>query len=79
MLRATIDLDGSQRVMPEVPDYRIAVADLRGASAERQAEHLQTVRDALDHRVYEPATWPLFELRITRSASAPSCTSRSTS
>ncbi|HEX5741242.1 MAG TPA: amino acid adenylation domain-containing protein, partial [Pilimelia sp.] len=67
MLRATIHPDGHQQVLPEVPRYRIAAADLRGADPAALAAHLDRTRAELDHAVYDPATWPLFTLRITRT------------
>ncbi|MFI7638950.1 amino acid adenylation domain-containing protein [Nonomuraea sp. NPDC049400] len=54
MLRAVISPDGYQRVLPEVPRYRV----LEGTDVE-------SVREELGHRVHETTTWPLFELRVT--------------
>jgi L-cysteine---[L-cysteinyl-carrier protein] ligase PchF len=67
MLRAVIDPSGTQRVLPEVPDYRIKVADLRGNPPAVVDAHLDEVRGELSHRIYRPAEWPLFELRVTLS------------
>lgn len=68
MLRAVIDVDGFQRVLPDTPDYHIAVADLRGASDARVEMAIQSVREELDHRIHAPELWPLFELRVTLAA-----------
>jgi len=67
MLRAVVHPDGHQRVLPVVPEYVIDVTDVRGAGAARVAEVLAATRDELSHRVHDPAEWPLFELRVTRS------------
>ncbi|WFE32726.1 non-ribosomal peptide synthetase [Micromonospora sp. WMMD975] len=67
MLRAGFDLDGHQQVRPEVPRYRIAVTDLRGAAAEEVRAALRATREELDHRAYGPREWPLFELRLTHT------------
>jgi pyochelin synthetase len=63
MLRAVIDADGSQRVLAEVPEYRVAVVDVAGDGAAAEA----AARAEMDHRVRQPDRWPLFELRVTRS------------
>ena len=66
MLRAVILQRGEQRVLPEVPRYRIAVTDLRGADREARQSHLTRTRAEIDHTVYVTHEWPLFTLRITR-------------
>ena len=67
MLRAVVEPDGYQHVLPEVPRYRIHVEDLREASTERTQRALGTIRAAMDHRIHPTTTWPLFELRQTRT------------
>ncbi|GLY51396.1 non-ribosomal peptide synthetase [Lentzea sp. NBRC 102530] len=67
MLRAVISADGYQRVLPEVPHYDIAVTDLTGADADVVEKALDDVRTELGHHVYDPARWPLFDLRATRT------------
>ncbi|MEU7760799.1 amino acid adenylation domain-containing protein [Micromonospora aurantiaca (nom. illeg.)] len=67
MLRAVIDANGSQRVLAEVPPVRVAATDLRGRPAEEVEAHVAAVRAAMDHRVYEPHEWPLFDLAVTRA------------
>lgn len=68
MLRAVIDRDGHQRVLPDVPVLHIPSTDLRNASTDKAAAHIDGVRADMDHRVHDTATWPLFELRHTRTA-----------
>jgi len=65
MLRAVIHPHGGQQVLPEVPEYRIKVADLHGLDGAEVERALQKVRAELDHRVYDPGAWPLFELRLS--------------
>ncbi|URX61839.1 amino acid adenylation domain-containing protein [Luteibacter anthropi] len=67
MLRAVIERDGYQHVLPQVPLLRIASTDLREAGPSVVAAHMESVREAMDHRVYDTTTWPLFELRHTRT------------
>src|ERR671925_506244 len=65
MLRATIEPDGSQRVLAEPPPIRIPVVDVRGEPPERAAAAVAATRAEMDHRVYEPGSWPLFDVRAT--------------
>ncbi|MGH3186205.1 MAG: amino acid adenylation domain-containing protein [Streptosporangiaceae bacterium] len=65
MLRAVIDVTGSQRVLADVPPYHIRVSDLRGASPDDVAAARAATRADMDHRVYQPGEWPLFDLRLT--------------
>ncbi|PKW14325.1 amino acid adenylation domain-containing protein [Saccharopolyspora spinosa] len=67
MLRAVISADGYQRVLPEVPRYDVVVTDLSGADQDVVGKALQDVRTELGHHVYDPARWPLFDLRATRT------------
>ena len=62
MLRAVIDPNGSQRVLEQMPEYRIEVDVV--ADAELDSAVART-RAGLDHRVYRPDEWPLFALRVT--------------
>lgn len=70
MLRAIVSHDGQQRVLASVPEYRIPVLDLRSAASEAFSTELRRVRAEMDHRVYDPEQWPLFDLRITLGADA---------
>lgn len=65
MLRAVIEPDGSQRVLPSVERMRIPILDLRGASAEEVEAGLTRMREELDHRIYPIPSWPMFEVRLT--------------
>ncbi|WP_336213791.1 non-ribosomal peptide synthetase [Nonomuraea sp. LPB2021202275-12-8] len=67
MLRATVHLEGHQVTAPAAPRYRIQVADLAGRAAADVEAHVEATRTAMDSRRYDPATWPLFEVRITRT------------
>src|SRR6185437_862058 len=65
MLRAVFDTDGSQRVLPEVPEYRLPCLDLRGLAAEQVEQRLAELRQQLSHRVFDAGRWPLFEFAVT--------------
>ncbi|MGW7820229.1 amino acid adenylation domain-containing protein [Streptomyces puniciscabiei] len=66
MLRAVIQPDGRQRVLPEVPPYEIAVTDLSGLDDAAQQEGIARIREELAHQVLPADRWPLFEVRATR-------------
>ncbi len=67
MLRVRIDPAGSQRIMPDPPPLQVRVLDLRGRSPAVVAAGVDGVRAELDHRVYPPDAWPLFEVRVTQA------------
>jgi pyochelin synthetase len=64
MLRAAIDLDGSQRILTDLPPYEIVEQDARGRDVEAV---LEATRTEMDHQVHDPARPPLFELRVTQT------------
>jgi len=65
MLRAVLDGEGQQRVLPQVPRYRIAVADAPAV--------LAATRGQLSHQVLDPQRWPLFDIRATRLPGGAVC------
>jgi amino acid adenylation domain-containing protein len=62
MLRAVIDEDGRQRVLPQLPETAIRVHDLRGEGPEVLAD----LRDALSRRMLPADRGPLVEPRVIR-------------
>ena len=69
MLRAVIASEGSQCVLVNVAHYSLAVADLRGVTAEQHRHGVQQIRQAMEQKLYPTDQWPLFELRMSRSDS----------
>mgnify|MGYP001942013001 CR=1 FL=1 len=65
-LRLVIGEDGRQRVLREVPEYQIAVADLQQASAGEVEQHCAEWRTLLSHQVLPTDQWPLFDIRLSR-------------
>jgi amino acid adenylation domain-containing protein len=63
MLRAVILPEGLQRVLPEVPPYRIPVFDLTGLTKAAREEALLAVRNEMSHQVFDVGRWPLLDLR----------------
>ncbi|SEG43482.1 pyochelin synthetase [Saccharopolyspora kobensis] len=64
-LRTVIRPDGTQRVLPELPDTRIEFTDLRTASGDAVDEAISGVRDAMSHQVHPAGERPMYELRLT--------------
>jgi amino acid adenylation domain-containing protein len=62
MLRAVIE-DGEQRVLADVPDFRIPVNEVTGEQADGALEEL---RAAMSHEIRDPARWPLFDIQAVR-------------
>lgn len=57
MLRAVVQPDGTQRVLAEVPPYRI----------ERHgADSLATLRSEMTRETFDPTRWPLFRVAFSR-------------
>ncbi|MDT0269016.1 amino acid adenylation domain-containing protein [Streptomyces sp. DSM 44915] len=70
MLRATVHPDGSQEVLPELPERPLERRDLRGAAAEAVAARVAEVRDELATRVPATDQPPLWEARLTHGDDA---------
>ncbi|MFG2551509.1 amino acid adenylation domain-containing protein [Streptomyces sp. NPDC048581] len=65
MLRAVMNGDSTQRVLPEVPRYEIRTYDVSGLDAEARERELTAVHDEMRDQVFDPAEWPLFDVRAT--------------
>ncbi|MEV7924169.1 amino acid adenylation domain-containing protein [Kitasatospora sp. NPDC088779] len=66
-LRLVFAEDGTQRILPEVPAYQLAVEDLRGLPEPERAAALAGTRARMSHQVLPADTWPLFELHASRT------------
>ncbi|MEZ4436538.1 MAG: hypothetical protein R3F65_29405 [bacterium] len=79
MLRAVVDADGQQRVLPEAPPVEVEVVDLSALDEATRAARLAERREALSHRIL-----PAERAAVWKSASPASpptgsgCTSGST-
>lgn len=67
MMRAIIQSDGRQRILPEVPWYIIMVDS---PCAEDGDQAVSMTRDRMSRQVLDAGTWPLFEMRVTRLSDA---------
>jgi pyochelin synthetase len=65
MLRAVVSSDGTQQVRSDQPRYHLEVNDLGDAPPGQFCAAVEATRADMDHRVYAPGEWPLFDLRLT--------------
>ncbi len=66
MLRTVILDDNSQKILDEIPEYRIAVDDFRGSDAETLRQAIQKERERMSHHMFRTDVWPLFEIKAFR-------------
>ncbi|UQW99649.1 non-ribosomal peptide synthetase [Streptomyces sp. RerS4] len=67
VLRIVVGEDGAQRILADVPDYRIEVDDLRDLDDAARDSWLEATREAMSHQVLPSETWPLFDIRASRT------------
>ncbi|MDZ4263906.1 MAG: amino acid adenylation domain-containing protein, partial [Pseudomonadota bacterium] len=65
MLRAVVDSNGLQRILPDVPQYHIAVQDLSKATSAEAEGAIVATREAMSLDVLPADQWPLFDIRAT--------------
>lgn len=65
MLRAEILHDGTQRILASVPNYKIAVLDLRTATPAEIDAGIEGVRMQMSHQMLDVHHWPVFDVRVT--------------
>ena len=63
MLRAVFSPDGTQKILENVPDYRIEQIDARQMPVEKVNAILLNEREYMSHRIFPYDQWPLFEVR----------------
>lgn len=66
MLRTVILDDNTQKILDEIPEYRIAVEDFRGSDAETLMQAIQKERERMSHHIFRIDAWPLFEIKAVR-------------
>nr|WP_092067193.1 SDR family NAD(P)-dependent oxidoreductase [Dendrosporobacter quercicolus]NSL46455.1 SDR family NAD(P)-dependent oxidoreductase [Dendrosporobacter quercicolus DSM 1736]SDL51052.1 Acyl transferase domain-containing protein [Dendrosporobacter quercicolus] len=65
MLVAVIQSDGIQRILQEVPEFKIEVVDLIDKKGEALQAELNTIKRLMVTRVFELNKWPYFDLRVS--------------
>ncbi|MFJ3221945.1 amino acid adenylation domain-containing protein [Streptomyces sp. NPDC086783] len=62
MMRAVLDGEGGQRILPEVPYYRFAVTRTTADDHEKAVSELA----GMEQQVLDVTSWPLFDVRAVR-------------
>ena len=65
MLRAVVNDEGIQRVLPEVPSYIIKVLDLREVAPSHRSAQLLAIRNVMSHQVLPADCAPVLQVRVT--------------
>jgi amino acid adenylation domain-containing protein len=65
MLRAEILHDGTQHILATVPNYTVAVLDLRNATPDQCEAGIAQVRAQMSHQMLDVHHWPVFDVRVT--------------
>jgi len=66
MLRMVVLPTGQQRILEQVPAYRIRLMDLCGQTPGFITTKLEATRGEMSHQMLSTEQWPLFEVRATR-------------
>ncbi|PPA93700.1 non-ribosomal peptide synthetase [Brevibacillus laterosporus] len=66
MLRSTIDQNGEQCVMANVPHLEVTYTDTSGLHKQEAEARLGEIREKMGHRIYDTARWPLFDIGLTK-------------
>ena len=68
MMRCVITEEGQQRIMPPGANthYAVTVTDLSGVTDKERETHLAKVRQRMSYQVFNPHTWPLFEVCVSQ-------------
>lgn len=65
-LRLIITPDGQQRILKEVPDFKIPFRNLSHLDEKEKEDALRIVRENLSHKVHALEEYPLFDTSISR-------------
>ncbi len=66
MMRCVFQYDGMQKILESVPEYRIGLKDISGMNETEQNKEILRLRAILSHQVFDPLTWPLFNISALR-------------
>ncbi len=66
MLRAVISKNGTQHIQKDVHLPKVLEHDLSTLSEAEAESALLKLRSELDHRLYDPSAWPLFDVRAVQ-------------
>ncbi|MGD9823131.1 amino acid adenylation domain-containing protein [Desulfobacter sp.] len=67
MMRVIFENNGqSQKILPDVPFYKINISDFSDLPQERCESALEKIRYEMSHQILPMDQWPLFEIRASR-------------
>ncbi|VAW71265.1 Polyketide synthase modules and related proteins, partial [hydrothermal vent metagenome] len=66
MLRSIVTLEGKQKILPEVADYKIKCVDISSYTEQQQNKHLDNFRHDMSHQLLPADQWPLFDIKLTK-------------
>lgn len=66
MLRCVILNDGRQRILPEVPRFRVSVNDLSGMTGAQAESAINEIRGRMGSEVLSAGEWPLYRCEISK-------------
>jgi len=62
MLRAIVNNNGEQLILPQVPEYKLLIEDAQGDNAAK----IDVIREAMEHEVISADNWPLFNICLSQ-------------
>jgi pyochelin synthetase len=65
MLRCIVLPEGRQRILQEVPPYKVKSFDLRGLEPAAAASQLEDIRARMSHMMHPSDRWPLFDFVVS--------------
>ena len=63
MLRAVFLPDGTQKVLKDVPEYKIEIKDLRNLTEKEQQDVIEKERQKYSHKYFDISKYPLFSIK----------------
>ncbi len=67
VLRSIILPNGTQKILEDVPKYKIEVEDYSGLSQDELNKYILEEREKLYHHVFETDQWPLFKFKAFKT------------
>lgn len=66
MLRVVVLPNGQQKILENVPEFRIKVSDFIKQTRELTQSQLSDIRKRMSHQVFKAEEWPLFEVCVSQ-------------
>lgn len=66
MLRVVVLPDGQQKILENVPEFRIKISDFINRDLEFTKSQLSDIRKRMSHQVFRTEDWPLFEVSVSQ-------------